>query len=149
MNKLNKKIICEFIIIFMCMLATSIYIAGLIAPKIYFSNFLLSTVQVIFAVVVLMFMIPLYFHDLKIADEKYKTKSITKVNKRFWSYCIKVSIIVSIISIISYFTLGALVFLLNLRPYMLDVITIIIMIVLTISLVITFTIIIVRDVIKK
>ena len=73
----------------------------------------------------------------------------TMVNKRFWSYCIIVSGGISVISIISYFTLGALVFLLNLRPYMLDVITIIIIIVLIISVVMMFTIIIIRNVIKE
>ncbi len=86
---------------------------------------------------------------LKMADEKYKKKNITNVNKPFWSYCIIVSGVISITSIISYLALGALVFLLNFRPSALGVITIIIITIMGISFVICITIIVIRAMRKR
>ena len=144
MDKLKRKIICEFIIIAACMLTISIYIAGLIAPNIYFSNFLLTTIQTIFAGVILVFMFPLYFHDLKIADEKNEIIITTKVNKKFWSYCIKVSGIISIVSITSYLILWVLVLLLNLTSVILNKVATILGIVFVISFVTCAIIVVIR-----
>lgn len=149
MDKLKRKIICEFIIIAACMLTISIYIAGLIAPNIYFSNFLLTTIQTIFAGVILVFMFPLYFHDLKIADEKDEIIITTKVIEQFWRYCIKISGIVSIISMISYLILWALVILLNLTSIILNRVATILGIIIVISFVICMIIIVIRECYEK
>ena len=120
MNKLKRKLICEFIIILNCMFTIIIYILGLIKPKVYFSNFLLSTIQVIFAGVILIFMLPLYFRDFKIFDEN-RENDIRKVYKPFWRYCILISMIICIISLVGFMVLWILVLLLNLPSIILNV----------------------------
>lgn len=149
MDKLKKRIILEFIIICMCISVMTIYIMGLIVPNIYFSDFLLSTIQVMFVGGIMLLMLPLYFHDLKIADEKDEIIITTKVIEQFWRYCIKISGIVSIISMISYLILWALVILLNLTSIILNRVATILGIIIVISFVICMIIIVIRECYEK
>ena len=149
MDKLKKRIILEFIIICMCISVMTIYIMGLIVPNIYFSDFLLSTIQVIFTGGIMILVLPLYFHDLKIADEKNEIIITTKSIKQFWSYCITISGIISIVSVISYLILWILVLLLNLTSIILNKIATVLMIIITISFLTCIIIIVIRECYEK
>ena len=133
----------------MCISTMTTYIMGLVIPNIYFSDFLLSTILVISVGGIMMLMLPLYFHDLKIADEKNEIIITTKVIKQFWKYCIMISGIISIISIISYLILWALVILLNLTSLILNKIATLLGIIIVISFVICMIIIVIRECYEK
>ena len=154
MDNLKKRIIYEYTIICTCITIFTLYIMGLIILNIY--NFLLATIQAILAGVIMMFILPLYFHDLKIADEKSEIKKNTKTTinttKTFWSYCITVSLIIFITSTTIFMILWILV-LSNIAyiliSFTLNKIATILIIVMTISLIVGAIICIVRETYKK
>jgi len=88
LNKLKKEVILEFIIIIGCFFVIGFYIVGIISPNIYFSNFLLSTIQTIFAVVLLIIMLQQYNHNLKLLDNGYEKRNIIRDTiSPFWFRC--------------------------------------------------------------
>ena len=147
MEKLKKKIMVEFIIIFSSLFTVAIYIAGLISPNIYFSNFLLMTIQTIFAGVILIFMFPIYFHDLKKLEDH--SENITNVIKPFWRICIIALGLISITAMICYLIMYGLVLLLNLTSPILNMIATMLMIIMIIFTSIFFIIIFIRSLREK
>lgn len=151
MEKLKKKIMIEFIIIFSSLFTVAIYIAGLIAglisSNIYFSNFLLTTIQTIFAGVILIFMFPIYFHDLKKLEDY--SENITNTIKPFWRICIIALGLISITSMICYLIMWGLVLLLNLTSPVLNMIATMLMIIMIIFTSIFFIIIFIRTLREK
>ena len=146
MDKLKKKTTLEFVIICMCISMFIIYMMGLIIPNIYFSDFLLSTILVILVGVIFMVILPLYFRDLRIADEKKEVEINAKTTtKLFWSHCVVVSGLISIASMISFFILYVLVLLLNLTSRVLNRIATVLMIIIIIFTIVFFVIIFIRD----
>lgn len=137
----------EFIIIFSSLFTIAIYIAGLISPNIYFSNFLLTTIQTIFAGVILIFMFPIYFHDLKKREDD--SENITNTIKPFWSICIIALGLISITSMICYLIMWFLVLLLNLTSPVLNMIATMLMIIMIIFTSIFFIIIFIRGLLEK
>ena len=131
--KLKKKVICELMII-TCSLAIMLFcVLEIILPNIYFSNFWLSAICLIFAGIALIFIFPLYVHDYELLDIGNATKKI----KLFWSYCIRISILICIISMISLVILYLLVILLNLISTILNAIATILIISIIVSFVIS------------
>ena len=137
----------EFIIIFSSLFTVAIYIAGLISPNIYFSNFLLTTIQTIFAGVILIFMFPIYFHDLKKLEDY--SENITNTIKPFWRICIIALGLISITSMICYLIMWGLVLLLNLTSPVLNMIATMLMIIIIIFTSIFFIIIFIRTLREK
>ena len=147
MEKLKKKIMVEFIIIFSSLFTVAIYIAGLISPNIYFSNFLLTTIQTIFAGVILIFIFPIYFHDLKKLEDY--SENITNTIKPFWRICIIALGLISITSMICYLIMWGLVLLLNLTSPILNMIATMLMIIIIIFTSTFFIIIFIRSLREK
>lgn len=137
----------EFIIIFSSLFTVAIYIAGLISPNIYFSNFLLTTIQTIFAGVILIFIFPIYFHDLKKLEDY--SENITNTIKPFWRICIIALGLISITSMICYLIMWGLVLLLNLTSPILNMIATMLMIIIIIFTSTFFIIIFIRSLREK
>ena len=71
MDKLKKEIICEYLMMFGCIIIIGLYIGGLIGmADFYVSNFLDSTIIMILTIMIFMLVFERHSHSLKLLIEK-------------------------------------------------------------------------------